>query len=34
LRPWWGDVLLLASVFAWLYAVARGMLWLDRLNAR
>jgi hypothetical protein len=28
-RPWWGDVLLLAAVFAWLYGVARLTLWWD-----
>lgn len=33
-RPWWGDALLLAAVFAWLHAVARGVLWLDQLKAR
>jgi len=22
-RPWWGDALLLAAVFGWMYAVAR-----------
>jgi hypothetical protein len=26
-RPWWGDVLLLAVVFAGLYGVARAALW-------
>jgi len=26
-RPWWGDVLLLGVVFAWLYGVARAALW-------
>lgn len=29
-RPWWGDVVLLAVVFAGLYAVARVTLWLQR----
>ena len=28
-RPWWGDALLLAAVFAWLYGVARVTLWWD-----
>ncbi len=26
-RPWWGDLLLLGVVFAWLYGVARAALW-------
>lgn len=29
-RPAWGDALLLAAVFAWLYAVARVTLWWER----
>jgi hypothetical protein len=29
-RPAWGDALLLAVVFAWLYAVARVALWWER----
>jgi len=29
-RPWWGDALLLAAVFGWLYGVARLTLWLAR----
>ena len=28
-RPWWGDALLLAAVFGWLYGVARATLWWD-----
>ena len=32
-RPWWGDALLLAVVFAGLYAVARATLWVDARKA-
>jgi hypothetical protein len=32
-RPWWGDVVLLAAVFAALHAVARTTLWLDARQA-
>jgi hypothetical protein len=32
-RPWWGDLLLLATVFATLYAVARVTLWVDERRA-
>ena len=32
-RPWWGDAVLLAGVFAALYAVARATLWVDRRKA-
>ena len=28
-RPWWGDILMLAAVFLWLYFVARVTLWVD-----
>ena len=33
-RPWWGDALLLAAVFAMLYGVARLTLWRDALRKR
>jgi hypothetical protein len=29
-RPWWGDALLLAVVFGWLYGVARLTPWFER----
>ena len=32
-RPWWGDALLLAVVFASLLAVARATLWVDARKA-
>ncbi|RZL58276.1 MAG: OpgC domain-containing protein [Variovorax sp.] len=32
-RPWWGDAVLLAAVFAGLYAVARSTLWVDERKA-
>ncbi|MBU1361793.1 MAG: OpgC domain-containing protein [Gammaproteobacteria bacterium] len=33
-RPWWGDVLMLAAVFTWMYAVARATLWLEARPGR
>ena len=32
-RPWWGDAILLAAVYAGLYAVARITLWMDARKA-
>ncbi len=33
-RPWWGDVLLLAAVFALLYGVARAVAWWEARTPR